>query len=95
MNNENTMSDTPETDKILERYTNYTPSGYEIGIGDVIDFARRLKRERDEARKIAQDWHFEWASVCGAERELLPWENPENASSVRPADTNQTNTTNE
>jgi hypothetical protein len=50
-------SDTPETDKLLADATGYPHPM------DAVDLARKLERERDEARKQADEWR-EYAVSC-------------------------------
>ena len=45
------MSDTPETDAAWDKYIS---PPYTYGAGDLRILARRLERERDEARELAQ-----------------------------------------
>jgi hypothetical protein len=70
------MSDTPETDGQL--WINNYPEYYEKAKRYVdIDFARRLERERDEARRLAEAGRDLWS---GAQLKTsfplgkLPWE---------------------
>jgi len=63
------MSDTPETNK--KAFT----CG-ECGPGVDIEFARKLERERDESRKLAESYRD--AVMCGGDGytwEDFPWDN--------------------
>jgi len=59
------MSDTPETDRLMADYGGHHPHPMEA-----VDLARKLERERDEARRVAKECQFsEWSSA-----DKLPWE---------------------
>ena len=47
------MSDTPETDRTERRWRDYAL----LNVDDIFDLARRLERERDEAREESAKWH--------------------------------------
>jgi hypothetical protein len=56
------MSDTPETDSQIKTFTSITKYGkhFENKTGTVsLKFARKLERERDEARKLAAELAFQ------------------------------------
>lgn len=64
-------TDTPETDKLMDDYGGGCPHPLEA-----VDLARRLERERDEARRLTEQWR---AAAMGAPVNLsliqpLPWE---------------------
>ena len=84
------MSDTPETD---EQVNGKPCTRFQIAVGDSLrdalvpsEFARRLERERDEAREEAAHWKTEYeivvARLCGkkhprdngiiSEQEIIP-----------------------
>lgn len=77
-------SDTPETDGEVDHAQNILidcqREAYQTGKeGDasvvMADFARRLERERDEARELARGWRG--AAIAGCEpdeHERFPWE---------------------
>jgi hypothetical protein len=63
------MSDTPETDA----------EAIEVGWGHFMadaDFAKRLERERDEARKLADSYRIAFCSANGMDKapNPFPWE---------------------
>jgi hypothetical protein len=66
------MSDTPETD------ANLCPTGHlYVSATDPhvnADFARKLERERDEARREATDYRDADAETHGVNPTPLPWE---------------------
>jgi len=77
------MSNTPETDASRGYALSSTPEtdDFELNLGDysnpwkAIEFARKLERERDEAREKAERYRIEanaimmqrdeWAAMCG------------------------------
>jgi hypothetical protein len=58
------MSDTPETDSAFQKG---------MSCKEVFEFARRLERERDEAREEAAHWKVEYEIV---EARLCGWKHP-------------------
>ena len=67
------MSDTPETDEIKSQIQ----EGWSRSTGREAfeELARRLERERDEARREAEKWRNRaFETQCEAEECPLPWE---------------------
>ena len=64
------MSDTPETDEYYSRR-------YLVSKDDA-ELARKLERERNEARELAEYWRDKWGSgsmtMDGDANLTLPWE---------------------
>jgi hypothetical protein len=50
------MSDTPETDKLLTDWM----QGVTKDLPNFVEFARKLERERDEAREEIIGWKNKW-----------------------------------
>lgn len=73
------IADTPETNKHVEMIQHFDPSScrHVLMPWVRVDFARRLERERDEARRLAESYRNEAACMLGASPLLadrLPWE---------------------
>lgn len=68
------MSDTPETDAATHDLSDYGPP-VPCSWGDWVsaDYARKLERERDEAREDAAHWKAEYEIV---EARLCGWKHP-------------------
>lgn len=70
-----TMSDTPETDKEVLAYEIKELQQKVFYSHVSSDFARRLERERDEARRFAEQYrHWSCETQQEADEEKLPWE---------------------
>jgi len=73
----NAMSDTPETDK-NEGCFGWDDAFIPLrGTGGAVpvDFARKLERERDEARRLAEQYRdHSCETQAEADETLLPWE---------------------
>ena len=61
------MSDTPETDQLMADYGGTYPHPMEA-----VDLARKLERERDHARRIAEEGRL---GQIPSNR-IFPWEKP-------------------
>ena len=62
--------DTPLTDGFEDKYW----SDEDTGIDYVFNFARRLERERDEARRLAENWRKESNWIGNEPNYKFPWE---------------------
>jgi hypothetical protein len=64
------MSDTPETDAVAVKNIYGVASEVEV------DFARKLERERDEARELADSYRIAFCSANGIDKtpNPFPWE---------------------
>jgi hypothetical protein len=69
------MSDTPETDAATHDLSDYGPP-VPCSWGDWVDadFARKLERERDEAREAIREAWFAMDEADGTER-MITWQN--------------------